>query len=56
MLFVRAKHPRAWIVIGAALGTAIGTALGNSPLGLAAGAVLGLAIALFAGSPGRRLG
>jgi hypothetical protein len=29
--------------------------LGNSPIGLALGAALGLALALFAGRPGKRI-
>ena len=37
-------------------GTAIGTALGNTPLGLAAGAGVGLAVALLAGQAGKHLG
>jgi hypothetical protein len=32
----------------------LGTALGNSPVGLALGAALGLALAVLAGRPGKR--
>ena len=53
MIF-RARNPRLWTAAGASAGTVIGTALGNSPIGLALGAVLGLAWALFAGRPGKR--
>lgn len=56
MLIIRGKHTRAWTSLGAVLGTAIGTVLGNTPLGLAAGAGFGLALALLAGHPGRRAG
>jgi hypothetical protein len=56
MLFVRGKNKGTWTAIGAALGTALGTALGNTPLGLAAGAGVGLVVALFSGQPGKRVG
>jgi hypothetical protein len=54
MIFLRARNPRLWTAAGASAGTAIGTVLGNSPIGLALGALVGLACALFAGRPGKR--
>ena len=44
----RARNPGMWTAVGAGAGTALGTALGNTPVGLALGAVIGLAWALFA--------
>ncbi len=46
-MVTRARNPGMWTVVGASAGTALGTALGNSPVGLAIGAVLGIAWALF---------
>lgn len=48
MIIVRAKNPGAWTAIGATAGIAAGTAIGNSPAGLALGAFMGLAVALWA--------
>jgi hypothetical protein len=47
-MMTRARNPGIWTAVGAGAGTALGTALGNSPVGLALGAVLGLAWSLFA--------
>ncbi len=46
-MVTRARNPGMWTAIGASAGTALGTALGNSPVGLALGAMLGIAWALF---------
>jgi hypothetical protein len=54
MIFLRARNPRLWTTAGAGVGTAVGTVLGNSPIGLALGAVIGLALAVLAGRPGKR--
>ena len=56
MIFLRARNPRLWTTAGAGAGTAIGTLLGNSPIGLALGAVLGLALAVLAARPGKPTG
>ena len=46
-MVTRARHPGMWTAVGAGAGTALGTMLGNTPVGLAIGAVLGIAWALF---------
>ena len=46
-MVTRARKPGMWTVIGAGAGTALGTVLGNTPVGLALGAMLGIAWALF---------
>jgi hypothetical protein len=47
-MVTRARRPGMWTAVGAGAGTAIGTALGNTPVGLALGAILGIAWALYA--------
>ena len=50
-MVTRARNPGMWTAIGAGVGIVLGTALGNTPVGLAVGAVLGVAWALFAARP-----
>ncbi len=47
-MVTRARKPGMWTAVGAGAGLALGTAMGNTPVGLALGAVLGIAWALFA--------
>ncbi len=46
-MVTRARNPGMWTAVGASAGTALGTVLGNTPVGLALGAMLGIAWALF---------
>ena len=46
-MVMRARNPGTWTAIGAGVGIVLGTAMGNTPVGLAVGAVLGIAWALF---------
>ena len=50
-MVMRARNPRLWTANGAGVGIVLGTALGNTPIGLALGAVVGVAWAVFVARP-----